>query len=88
MTLNWTVESKSEVQKYPVIPLFNLYVLQRACGYWITFVTAGAADCDAVIMQNMVSEVIPMEVGITTSLQVHCAFKGRYTLHIQGNDNR
>eukprot|EP00090_Calanus_glacialis_P033153 TRINITY_DN5499_c0_g1_i8.p1 TRINITY_DN5499_c0_g1~~TRINITY_DN5499_c0_g1_i8.p1 ORF type:complete len:847 (-),score=245.01 TRINITY_DN5499_c0_g1_i8:95-2368(-) len=72
MTLNWTVESKSE----------------RACGYWISFVTAGAADCDAVIMPNMVSDVIPMDVGITTSLQVHCAFKGRYTLHIQGNDNR
>eukprot|EP00090_Calanus_glacialis_P033149 TRINITY_DN5499_c0_g1_i11.p1 TRINITY_DN5499_c0_g1~~TRINITY_DN5499_c0_g1_i11.p1 ORF type:complete len:103 (-),score=23.26 TRINITY_DN5499_c0_g1_i11:95-382(-) len=72
MTLNWTVESKSE----------------RACGYWISFVTAGAAACDAVIMPNMVSDVIPMDVGITTSLQVHCAFKGRYTLHIQGNDNR
>eukprot|EP00091_Calanus_sinicus_P000093 TRINITY_DN10016_c0_g2_i1.p1 TRINITY_DN10016_c0_g2~~TRINITY_DN10016_c0_g2_i1.p1 ORF type:complete len:150 (-),score=40.79 TRINITY_DN10016_c0_g2_i1:73-522(-) len=72
MTLSWTVESKSE----------------RACGYWVSFVTCGAEDSAAVIMPNMVSEVTPMDVGITTQLQVHCAFKGKYTLHIQGNDNR
>merc|ERR1719154_26118 len=68
MILDWTVESKSE----------------RACGYWISFVTAGARDSDAVILPNMVREVIPLDDGITTSLQMECAFKGKYTLHIQG----
>jgi len=72
MVLNWTVESKSE----------------RACGFWISFITQGASNSDAVIMPNAVREVIPMDVGISTSLQVDCAFKGRYTLHIQGNDAR
>jgi len=70
MVLNWTVESKSE----------------RACGYWISFITPGASNSDAVIMPNVVREVIPMDVGISTSLQVNCAFRGKYTLHIQGND--
>eukprot|EP00092_Neocalanus_flemingeri_P004813 GFUD01005181.1.p1 GENE.GFUD01005181.1~~GFUD01005181.1.p1 ORF type:complete len:1051 (+),score=335.48 GFUD01005181.1:44-3196(+) len=72
MLLNWTVESKSE----------------RACGYWMSFVTAGATDSDAVILPNMVREVIPMDLGITTSLQVECAFKGKYTLHIQGSGTK
>eukprot|EP00092_Neocalanus_flemingeri_P014300 GFUD01015421.1.p1 GENE.GFUD01015421.1~~GFUD01015421.1.p1 ORF type:complete len:561 (-),score=186.37 GFUD01015421.1:60-1574(-) len=72
MLLSWTVESKSE----------------RACGYWMSFVTAGATDSDAVILPNMVREVIPMDLGITTSLQVECAFKGKYTLHIQGSGTK
>jgi len=70
--LNWTVESKSE----------------RACGYWTSFVTTGASDSDAVILPNLVQEVIPEDVGITTSLQVQCSFKGKYTLHIQGGETR
>jgi len=68
MILSWTVESKSE----------------RPCGYWVSFVTAGATDGDSVILPNTVQEVVPMDVGITTTLQVFCGFKGKYTLHIQG----
>merc|ERR1712179_304363 len=67
MVLNWTVESKSE----------------RPCGYWISFITPGASNSDAVIMPNIVSEVVPMNVGISTSLRVDCTYRGRYTLHIQ-----
>merc|ERR1719312_2176615 len=72
VTLTWTVESKSE----------------RACGYWTSFVTQGASDTDAVILPNVVQEVIPLDVGITTSLQVQCTYKGKYILHIQGNELR
>lgn len=72
MVLNWTVESKAE----------------RPCGFWVSFITPGAGNSDAVIMPNIVSEVVPMDVGISTSLRVDCAFKGKYTLHIQGNDSR
>jgi len=72
MVLNWTVESKAE----------------RPCGYWVSFITPGAGNSDAVIMPNIVSEVVPMDVGISTSLRVDCTYRGRYTLHIQGNDSR
>jgi len=72
MVLNWTVESKAE----------------RPCGYWVSFITQGAGNSDAVIMPNIVSEVVPMDVGISTSLRVDCIYRGRYTLHIQGNDSR
>jgi len=72
MVLNWTVDSKAE----------------RPCGYWVSFITPGAGNSDAVIMPNIVSEVVPMDVGISTSLRVDCSYRGRYTLHIQGNDSR
>jgi len=54
----------------------------------VSFITLGAGNSDAVIMPNIVSEVVPMDVGISTSLRVDCIYRGRYTLHIQGNDSR
>ena len=54
----------------------------------MSFITQGAGNSDAVIMPNIVSEVVPMDVGISTSLRVDCIYRGRYTLHIQGNDSR
>jgi len=72
MMLGWTIISKQE----------------RPYSFWINYIPEGAKDDDAVILPSTVKEVEPMEVGIRTSLQVVCGFKGTYTLHIQGCADR
>jgi len=72
MLLTWTVDTQSE----------------NVCGYYISFVTRGDSGDNAVILPNIVSEVIPSSMGIITSLQCPCSYKGTYTLHIEGNGSK
>ncbi len=58
---------------------------QNVCGYWISFVTRGDSRDNAVILPNIVTEVTPSDLGLVTSLQCPCSYRGTYTLHIEGN---
>ena len=58
---------------------------QNVCGYYISYVTLGDCLANAVILPNMVTEVTPSTMGIITSLEVPCSYRGTYTLHIEGN---
>jgi len=72
MMLTWTVDTQSE----------------NVCGYYISFVTRGDCGDNAVILPNIVTEVIPSNMGIITSLQCPCSYRGTYTLHIEGNGSK
>ena len=58
---------------------------QNVCGYYISYVTLGDSLANAVILPNMVTEVTPSTLGIITSLEVPCSYRGTYILHIEGN---
>ena len=85
--LTWTVDTLSEVSTHlNTIMIFTiLRSLQNVCGYYISFVTRGDSADNAVILPNMVTEVIPGNMGIITSLQCPASYLGTYTLHIEGN---
>ena len=85
--LTWTVDTLSEVSTHlNTIMIFTiLRSWQNVCGYYISFVTRGDSADNAVILPNMVTEVIPGNMGIITSLQCPASYLGTYTLHIEGN---
>ena len=58
---------------------------QNVCGYYISYVTLGDCLANAVILPNMVTEVSPSTMGIITTLEVLCSYRGTYILHIEGN---
>ena len=86
MRLKWTVDTQSEVIIL-IIPLNSQLkpTYQNVCGYYISFVTRGDSSENAVILPNMVTEVSPSTMGIITTLEVLCSYRGTYILHIEGN---
>ena len=40
------------------------------------------------ILPNMVTEVSPSTLGIITTLEVLCSYRGTYILHIEGNGSK
>ena len=65
--------------------VLTVHIFQNVCGYWISFVTRGDCRDNAVILPNIVTEVTPSDLGLVTSLQCPCSYRGTYTLHIEGN---
>merc|ERR1712080_35208 len=73
MLLSWSVECREE----------------RPCCFWLNYVPAGGDESDSVILPCRAEDTTPLDpCGLRSCLQVECAHKGRYTLHIEGSGNR
>jgi len=75
-----TVEQDNTVISWAVETNYELQ------GFWMIFAWPGDDDSDGVVLPEVLKTVMPGESGITTTLEMQCDFRGRYTLHIQGGD--